>query len=111
RGKTGLPGESINVETGEWTNRNSHIGGCIDSYFEYLIKCDKLLDDKDCAAMSRESLAAIDRHIADETGGALWYAVVDMNTGRRTATTYGALHAFFPAVLALHGDLDRARRL
>ena len=34
-----------------------------------------------------------------------------MNTGRRTATTYGALQAFFPAVLALGGDLDRAKRL
>ena len=29
-----------------------------------------------------------------------------MNTGKRTATTYGALDAFFPAVLALSGDLD-----
>ncbi len=34
-----------------------------------------------------------------------------MNTGKRTATTYGALDAFFPAVLALSGDLDRAQRL
>ncbi len=34
-----------------------------------------------------------------------------MNTGKRTATTYGALDAFFPAVLALSGDLNRARLL
>jgi mannosidase alpha-like ER degradation enhancer 2 len=34
-----------------------------------------------------------------------------MTTGQRTATTYGALDAFFPAVLALSGDLGRARRL
>ena len=34
-----------------------------------------------------------------------------MNTGERTATTYGALDAFFPAVLALSGDLERAARL
>ena len=34
-----------------------------------------------------------------------------MDTGRRTATEFGALEAFFPAVLALDGDLDRARRL
>ncbi|HYL04656.1 MAG TPA: glycoside hydrolase family 47 protein, partial [Thermoanaerobaculia bacterium] len=32
-------------------------------------------------------------------------------TGRRTASEVGALHAFFPAVLALGGDLERARRL
>jgi mannosidase alpha-like ER degradation enhancer 2 len=34
-----------------------------------------------------------------------------MNTGKRTASNYGALDAFFPAVLALSGDLDRAARL
>ena len=34
-----------------------------------------------------------------------------MQTGRRTATSYGALDAFLPAVLALGGDTARARRL
>lgn len=34
-----------------------------------------------------------------------------MNSGKRTATNYGALDAFFPAVLALSGDLSRAKRL
>jgi mannosidase alpha-like ER degradation enhancer 2 len=34
-----------------------------------------------------------------------------MNTGKRKDTTYGALDAFFPAVLALSGDLNRARLL
>jgi mannosidase alpha-like ER degradation enhancer 2 len=30
----------------------------------------------------------------------LWYGHADMNTGKWTSTTYGALDAFFPAVLA-----------
>jgi mannosidase alpha-like ER degradation enhancer 2 len=34
-----------------------------------------------------------------------------MSSGQRTATTYGALDAFFPAVLALSGDLNRAQLL
>ncbi len=34
-----------------------------------------------------------------------------MATGKRTATEYGALHAFLPAVLALGGDLLHAMRL
>jgi mannosidase alpha-like ER degradation enhancer 2 len=34
-----------------------------------------------------------------------------MFTGKRKSTTYGALDAFFPAVLALGGDLTRAKRL
>ena len=32
-------------------------------------------------------------------------------SGKRTATEYGALDAYFPAVLAFSGDLERARRL
>jgi hypothetical protein len=34
-----------------------------------------------------------------------------MQTGKRTKTQYGALDAFFPGLLALSGDLERARRL
>jgi mannosidase alpha-like ER degradation enhancer 2 len=34
-----------------------------------------------------------------------------MTTGARTATEFGALHAFLPGLLALGGDLDRAKRL
>jgi len=30
---TGLVGQGIDVETGEWTNRSSHVGGAIDSYY------------------------------------------------------------------------------
>lgn len=41
----------------------------------------------------------------------LWYGHADMNTGARTKTTYGALDAFFPAVLAMSGDLRNAARL
>src|SRR5204862_2866887 len=33
-----LVGESINIETGAWTNTDSHISGGIDSYYEYLWK-------------------------------------------------------------------------
>src|SRR4029079_12968462 len=35
RSKIGLVGEWINVETGQWTNSDSHISGAIDSYYEY----------------------------------------------------------------------------
>ena len=34
-----------------------------------------------------------------------------MNTGAKVSTHYGALDAFFPAVLALSGDLERAEQL
>lgn len=115
RSKIGLVGEWINVETGQWTNTDSHVSGAIDSYYEYLLKCSLLFGDADCKRMWTDSIAAINKYLADEikTDGKteLWYGHADMNTGARTDTTYGALDAFFPAVLALSGDLSRAKRL
>lgn len=111
RGKTGLVGEGINVETGVWTRTTTHIGGAIDSYYEYLLKCEKLFGDRECGDLWRDSVMNINKYLADETPTGLWYGVADMNTGGRTATTYGSLEAFLPAVFALGGDLDRARRL
>jgi glycosyl hydrolase family 47 len=111
RSSIGLVGEGINVETGEWTNIDSHISGGIDSYYEYLWKCWRLFGDRDCLEMWNASIPAIQKYLADEVSGELWYGHADMNNGQRTATTYGALDAFFPALLALSGDVDRARHL
>ena len=111
RSQLGLVGQSINVETGAWTNTDSHISGGIDSYYEYLWKCWLLFGDKDCRDMWEASIPAVNKYLADEIGGELWYGHADMQTGKRTETTYGALDAFFPALLAFSGDLARARRL
>ncbi len=119
RSPIGLVGTRINVETGKWTNTDSHISAEIDSYYEYLLKSWLLFGDQDCKRMWLESITAVNKYLADEfvresapqSGRELWYGHADMNTGKRTTTTYGALDAFFPAVLALSGDLDRAKRL
>lgn len=119
RSPLGLIGTRVNVETGKWTNTDSHISAEIDSYYEYLLKCWLLFDDQDCKRMWQESIRAINRYLADEpslpagqrSNRDLWYGHADMNSGKRTATVYGALDAFFPAVLALSGDLNRASRL
>jgi mannosidase alpha-like ER degradation enhancer 2 len=108
---TGLVGDGINVETGAWTSARSHIGGAIDSYYEYLLKCERLFGDKDCARMWRASLPAVEKYLEDDGPRGLWYGEADMNTGTRTATTFGSLQAFFPAVLAMAGEKRRARRL
>lgn len=111
RSSIGLVGTGINVETGKWTNPDSHVSSEIDSYYEYLLKCAILFDDADCKKMWQDSIAVINKYYADEVRGELWYGHVDMNTGKRTSTMFGALDAFFPAILALSGDLDRAKRL
>lgn len=111
RSPIGLVGTNINVETGRWTNTGSHVSAEIDSYYEYLLKCAILFGDKECQAMYDESIAAVNKYLRDEVNNGLWYGHADMNTGARTRTTTGALDAFFPGVLALGGDLNRARAL
>jgi mannosidase alpha-like ER degradation enhancer 2 len=111
RSKIGLVGSTINVMTGEWVDTTSHIGGGIDSYYEYLLKSWRLFGDKDCKAMWDSSIAAVNKYVADTTGGALWYGQVGMNGGKRLSTEFGSLEAFFPAELALSGDLKRAKAL
>jgi Glycosyl hydrolase family 47 len=111
RSPIGLVGTWINVETGAWMDSTSHISGCIDSYYEYLLKCWRLFDDKDCEQMWRTSIDAINKYLARDAATGFWYGQVNMFTGKRVSTNFGALDAFFPAVLALSGDLDRAKRL
>jgi mannosidase alpha-like ER degradation enhancer 2 len=119
RSSLGLIGTRINVETGQWTNTDSHISAEIDSYYEYLLKCWQFFDDKDCKRMWGDSIVAVNKYLADEVDRGhsrraipeLWYGHADMTTGKRTSPTYGALDAFFPAVLAFSGDITRARRL
>ena len=111
RSSKGLVGTWINVVTGQWTNPSSHISGAIDSYYEYLIKAWLLFGDKDCKAMWDESIKSIQTYLADTSTGSLWYGHADMNSGKRTATVFGSLDAFFPAVLCLSGDLKWAREL
>jgi mannosidase alpha-like ER degradation enhancer 2 len=111
RSPIGLVGAEIDVETGAWMDERSGIMGGIDSYYEYLLKASILFGDKDCARMWKESVAAINKHLADSRPNGLWIGQADMNHGERRGTFYGALDAFFPALLALGGDVKRSAEL
>jgi hypothetical protein len=111
RSSIGLVGTWIDAETGKWLDSDSHVSACIDSYYEYMVKCALLFDDQDFKRMWDSSRAALDKYVADEAPSGLWYGHADMNTGKRTKTWFGALDAFFPAVLALSGDMETAARL
>ena len=108
---TGLVGTTIDVETGEWRNTSTSVGAMVDSYYEYLLKCERLFGDAECGAMWKEAIASVNKYLADDLPSGLWYGVADMKDGKRTRTVYGALHAFMPGLLAMGGDLERARRL
>ncbi len=111
RSKIGLVGTQINVETGEWTNTDSHISGMIDSYYEYLIKSYWLFDDEDFKTMYDESINAVNKYLLDSTSTGVWYAHADMNTGEKTQTVFGALDAFMPGMLVLGDDLKTAEQI
>lgn len=111
RSPLGLVGEAINIETGEWTNPESHISGCIDSYLEYLLKASLMFKDPEFGEMWKVSIEAVNKYLADERFTGLWYGHVHMDTGIIRSTGYGALDAFFAATLAMHGDLQRAKAL
>jgi len=76
-----------------------------------LLKAWLLFEDENFAAMWEQSIGAVNRYLADEQATGFWYGHADMDTGERTATRFGALNAFMPAVLALSGDVERAERL
>jgi ER degradation enhancer, mannosidase alpha-like 2 len=111
RSPLGLVGSSIDVETGAWTDSTSHIGGGIDSYYEYLLKAWLLFGDQDCKRMWEASSRAANEHLGEKVFGSLWYGQADMYSGARLGHHFEALAAFYPGTLALSGDLDRARQL
>lgn len=111
RSAIGLVGSNINVVTGAWTDKNAHIGGGVDSYYEYIYKCWRLFGDQDCKAMWDKSIKSVNQYLGDEATSGFWYGHANMETGKRTASLYGALDAFMPALLVLGGDLQRAQRL
>ncbi len=116
RSAIGLFGDQINVRTGQWTGNTANINGGSYSFYEYMLKAWKLFGDEDCHRMWEQSVAALNQYAAQTVTNAdgttnFWYGEADRTTGARTGTEYGALGAFFPAELALSGDLERARKL
>jgi mannosidase alpha-like ER degradation enhancer 2 len=83
RSSIGLVGSGINVKTGKWIDPVSHIGGGIDSYYEYLLKAWLLFDDKDCELMWKSSIESVNKYLADQVSTGFWYGQADMNTGAR----------------------------
>ena len=110
RSAVGLVGQDIDVETGQWLTRQSHVGAYIDSYYEYMWKAWLLLGDPELKAMWDASLPPIRKYLADEQPGGLWFRQVDMVDGRPLNTMVNVWDAYFPGLLALSGDVTRAAR-
>lgn len=111
RSELGLIGDVINVETGEWVSPQSHICAGVDSYYEYLYKSYLLFGDEELGNIWKESMVGVHKYIAEIYDNKLWYGRVDMNTGKQVSTVITLYDAFFPAILALSGDIERAEIL
>jgi mannosidase alpha-like ER degradation enhancer 1/mannosidase alpha-like ER degradation enhancer 2 len=118
-----LVAEVINVETGEWMHSTSHICAGIDSYYEYLLKAYLMFGDEELKPIWDKSLHAVNTYLVEESDTSFWYKRVDFQTGQKKTNLMYAdndeireggivtlYDAFFPAVLALSGDLERAEK-
>jgi ER degradation enhancer, mannosidase alpha-like 2 len=107
----GLVGEVIDVQTGNWVRKASHISGLIDSYYEYMFKSWKLFGDKDFKAAWDIHEAAMKKYLIRKQPNGWFMAQVDMDTGKELSTTYGALDAFIAGLFAYAGDIPTGREI
>ncbi|MDA3942565.1 MAG: glycoside hydrolase family 47 protein [Bacteroidetes bacterium] len=111
RSEIGLIGDVIDVNTGEWVSTQSHICAGVDSYYEYLYKSYLLFGDDELGRLWEESIKGINTYMAETCDGKLWYGRADMHSGEKVSSVITLYDAFFPAILALSGDTDRAIKL
>ncbi len=111
RSEIGLIGDVIDVESGAWVSKHSHICAGVDSYYEYLFKSYLLFGDEELGAMWKESIGLINKYMAETYDNKLWYGRVDMKTGKHVSSVITLYDAFFPAILSLSGDTERAKEL
>lgn len=110
RSPLNLVGQDINIETGQWIDSISHIGACIDSYYEYLYKGWLLFKDPDLKNMWETSIEAVLRYMPDQTDTSLWFAKVNMYTAEKMNNEVTLWDAYFPALLALSGHIAEAEK-
>uniref|UniRef100_A0A914P2M9 alpha-1,2-Mannosidase n=2 Tax=Panagrolaimus TaxID=55784 RepID=A0A914P2M9_9BILA len=112
---TGLLGNVIDIQTGEWKGILSGTGAGIDSYYEYLLKAFILFGSNEDYLRFKDSAENLDKHLRhtkiDQDGnkyGLPFYTNVDMRDGSILNTWIDSLQASFPGVKVLAGDLRDA---
>lgn len=112
---TGLLGNVINIQTGEWVGKMSGLGAGLDSFYEYLMKSYILFGEEEYFRMFNESYETIKFHMRkgrhrcnSGDGVPPIYVNVNMMTGEMANTWIDALQAAWPGVQVLSGDLEEA---
>ncbi|KAL7075165.1 hypothetical protein ACQ4LE_006156 [Meloidogyne hapla] len=113
--ETGLMGNIIDIQTGEWKSFMSGMGAGFDSFFEYLLKAHILFGE----TRELEMFIGMRKSIREQMrrgrpkcrfgdGNPPLYPNVDMRDGSIINTWLDALQASFAGVQVLDGDLDEA---
>lgn len=112
---TGLLGNVINIQTGEWVGQMSGLGAGLDSFYEYLLKSYILFGELDDLKMFNESYESIKFNmrrgrIRCDRGSGMppVYVNVNMKTGETANNWIDALQAAWSGVQVLNGDIDEA---
>uniref|UniRef100_A0A1I8AIE4 alpha-1,2-Mannosidase n=1 Tax=Steinernema glaseri TaxID=37863 RepID=A0A1I8AIE4_9BILA len=113
--RTGLLGNVIDVQTGEWKGILSGLGAGLDSFYEYMLKAYILFGDETDLKMYLDAQDQIWTHMRkgrancrSDDGQPPIYVNVDMRDGKVVNTWIDALQASFAGVLVLDGMIDEA---
>lgn len=113
--ETGLLGNVINVETGDWTGKMSGLGAGLDSFYEYLLKGYILFGETEDLKRFNDIYKAINRYLRkgrlkcnEGNGTTPLYVNVNMNSGETVNTWVDSLSASFAGVQVLKGDIKEA---
>uniref|UniRef100_A0A8C7XN44 alpha-1,2-Mannosidase n=1 Tax=Oryzias sinensis TaxID=183150 RepID=A0A8C7XN44_9TELE len=117
--ETGLLGNVINIQTGQWVGKQSGLGAGMDSFYEYLLKSYILFGEEEDNQMFQAAYESIQNHLRrgrdlcnEGEGDPPLYVNVNMNSGEIINTWIDSLQAFFPGLQAtknpfyLHVGMD-----
>ncbi|KAM4722611.1 ER degradation-enhancing alpha-mannosidase-like protein 1 isoform 2-T2 [Rhinophrynus dorsalis] len=112
---TGLLGNVVDIQTGQWVGKQSGLGAGLDSFFEYLLKSYILFGEEEDLNMFNEAYKSIQNHLRrgreacnEGEGDPPLYVNVNMLNGQLMNTWIDSLQAFFPGLQVLKGDIEDA---
>lgn len=103
---TGLLGNTIDAETGLWTNTITGVGAGIDSFMEYAVKSYILFDDISYWNVWHTLYESIKIYLQDHNK--FIYKNINFITTALATTWIDSLAAYFPGLQVLAGDVEGA---
>jgi Glycosyl hydrolase family 47 len=109
RSSLGLLATTIDVETGQWVDSTDQAPNPpVDSFYEYLWGGWAMFSDRDNLRWFQSLNAGIERRLAENFDGHLWYKQVDFQTGATTGRQASELGAFWAEILGKAGQTGLA---